>query len=112
MIIKRRGWDTARISSASRSVIDWIVNHFGGKLNSYKPGNPSSRRMYTWCITGHKAKDVLYYSQPYLVIKSEQAKIALSFPIGNQSHIFTSDEMALRQASCERMGALNAKGVR
>lgn len=112
IIARTRGYLLSlHINNTSENIINWIAGHFGGRSNSYQPSSPNNKRMYSWQATGQRAKDVIWQVQPYLVIKSEHANIALNFPIGNQWHIFTTNEIALRQSSYERIRSLNAKGV-
>lgn len=100
------------ISNTSNALMTWILCHLGGKARPHKVYEARCKQVFDWQVSGNNAKRVISIIEPHLIVKKEHARIALSFPIGNQSHIFTATENTLRQESCERMAQLNAKGVR
>lgn len=50
---------------------------WGGNINSYTPKNPRHRVQYQWARHGAKALGPIYDVLPYLLIKREQALLAI-----------------------------------
>ena len=99
------------IYGMSIKLMKWLLGNFGGTFYS-RENNPSgwtktySRRIYKWNISGRKNKETFLLGVlPYLVIKDEQAKIALEFVrLGN------SQVPETRKRLEERMKFLNQGG--
>lgn len=73
------------VYGTSVKLMKWLLGNFGGTFYA-RENNPSgwtktySRRIYKWTISGRKNKEnFLLGVLPYLVIKDEQAKVALEF---------------------------------
>ena len=68
------------ISNTARSLIDWLLNEFGGteKLSGSARRNECPEQ-WVWVIRGYRAEPYLKAVLPYLVIKHRQAHLALEF---------------------------------
>jgi hypothetical protein len=68
-----------KISNTNEAVLKWIVKHFGGQISSKKLIKHWKPR-WDLTITGNKNMEKYILSiLPYLIIKREQALVALSF---------------------------------
>lgn len=64
--------------SQSTDVIPlWLKRHFGGSIFSYTPKKDNRQEMHRWSVHCHKAVEVLQIVLPFLVLKSERAKISM-----------------------------------
>ena len=70
-------------STDNRSLLV-LLNLFGGRLNGpYEPRNKDSynrKPIWVYSLCGVEAQSALKKMRPYLVIKQEQAELALRFP--------------------------------
>ena len=60
-------------------VIDLLVNNFGGNVEVRTPKNPRWSSSKTWCVTASRAVMVLGNVKNSLIIKKEQAKLAIAW---------------------------------
>lgn len=96
------------IYGTSIKLMKWLLGNFGGTFYA-RDNNPTGwgkiahRRIYKWTISGKQNKEnFLLGVLPYLVIKDEQAKVALEFVrLGN------SQVPEIRKRLEERMKFLN-----
>jgi len=70
------------VTNTNKEVMDWIAFTFGGKV--YSGGNanrnPKYKPRHTWHVSNREACRALITSiLPYLIVKKEQAKVALEF---------------------------------
>ena len=78
----KRTWLAIGVANSDPRVCVWLSERYGGKVHQQKPrtqnGKPT-RIMYTWYVGSAAAGNFLKTIYPYLVIKKEQADIALAF---------------------------------
>ena len=68
-----------KITNTNKKVLDWIVEHFGGQLAERKRVM-TEKRKWELSITSNRAMERFILSiMPYLIVKREQAAVALSF---------------------------------
>jgi len=71
---------TMQVSSTDISLINWLVDNFGGRLQHYSakqtPKN-SRKAVYRWTAHSDRVKHLCEIMIPYLVIKIEQAKVMI-----------------------------------
>jgi len=68
-----------KITNTNKAILDWIVNHFGGRLSDKKQVKDWKPK-WDLTVTGNGNMEKFILSiLPYLKIKREQALIALSF---------------------------------
>ena len=60
-------------------VIDLLYNNFGGNIEFRKSKNANWSDSKTWCVHGSKAVTVLNNIKSGLIVKKEQAKLAVSW---------------------------------
>jgi hypothetical protein len=66
------------ISNTSVPLMEWLVSNFGGKYYDGKQGH--NKICYRWYLDGYENMEKFILSMlPYMIIKREQAKIALEF---------------------------------
>lgn len=75
---------TVSITNTKEKLMKWLIEHFGGRYftqwRNSNEGAHNKRLIYTWRVSGQKNREtVLLGTIPYLVLKREQALIALKF---------------------------------
>lgn len=111
------------ITNTDKNLMDWIVNTFGGRLNTYTakqlPKN-SRRTVYRWIATGERVTHLAEILLPYLIAKKRQCEIMIKMretykPItgvirGVQGiQILDGDLLALRQSYFDEMRSLHCR---
>ena len=68
------------IYNSSVKLMRWLVSNFGGRYYTRTKQETSKRTQYAWHPSGKKNRELfLLGALPYMVIKTEQAKVALEF---------------------------------
>ena len=69
------------IANTSTKLMNWLVENFGGQFRAKHVSKWQTKTCYEWfCNGGHeKIEKVLLSVLPYMVIKREQAGVALQF---------------------------------
>ena len=112
------------VCNTKRKLLDWIKLRFGGSvLFRGKPKSPKHSPSYEWRIQAKKAGEIIRLVYPYLILKREQAKIALEFrDTFKESLIYTHQKgrfsntqikstiIKKRKELREKMLALNKRG--
>lgn len=96
------------VSNTDVRLMKWLKNTFGGSYNGGKPfkDRPNWKPKYQWNVSGNENKErVLLAVLPYLVLKREQAIIALEF-----LRLRNEKVPEKRQELYERNIALNKRG--
>lgn len=78
----------ATVTQTSTECLDIFVDMFGGNIKACEHTLPHSRRwavQYTWSVRNEKAIAFLKQILPYTVVKKEQIKVALKYPMYNES---------------------------
>ena len=100
------------VYNTRRGLIDWFADKYGGTVGECKRGGRS--REYSWTLYGRGASTVLMDILPYLVIKREQALLAIEF-ISTLSEdggtTLPADVRDLRARLRNRLRELNRKGA-
>lgn len=65
------------IAGTRRQPHDLAASLWGGTVSLYIPKNPRHRGQYQWSRTGDVAAEIITQVLPYLLVKQEQARIAL-----------------------------------
>lgn len=105
------------VVNTDKRIMDYFLQNFGGTVcsNNYKyKGN--KRIIWRWQLFGNQAIKFLKKISPYILLKKEQAMLAIEFN-KRQKHFFASDrktripppeeEMARRKAFQIKMKILN-----
>lgn len=68
------------IYNSSMNLMRWLVSNFGGKFYTRTKQETAKKIQYAWHPSGKKNRELLLLGVlPYLVVKREQAKLALEF---------------------------------
>ena len=69
------------IYNSSMNLMRWLVSNFGGKFYTRTKQETAKKIQYAWHPSGKKNRELLLLGVlPYLVVKREQAKLALANP--------------------------------
>ncbi|MCK5608870.1 hypothetical protein KAR91_43760 [Candidatus Pacearchaeota archaeon] len=68
-----------RVDNTSKELIFWIAENFGGKVRFQKSYHRNYRDIWRWEINYKNLEKLIKKILPYLIIKKEQAKLALKY---------------------------------
>lgn len=99
-----------RVSTSDRQIIKSIGNMFGGSIKE-------TGKTWVWRVASRRAEIVLRQVCPFLVLKSEQGKLAMSMrdhmrcngTRNNRNANKDSQVVAFRDEARKRMNALNSR---
>ena len=99
------------IVNTSAALIDWLKMRFEGHVYETRQKAPW-RTKWSWRLTGSSAAAFLQQVHPYLVIKSEQARLGLEFQAKQfssrgRARPATEEELAERDEYKSRISLLN-----
>lgn len=102
------------VSNTDKPLMDWLKAEFGGFVCNVKRYDDKHKHGYQWYITQDGAAELLKNLMPYLVIKQEQAYLAVSFIAGKKQLPPKpgkgDPELTRRNKIYEQMKKLNKKG--
>jgi hypothetical protein len=101
-----------QIVNTDRRLVDWCKDSFGGFTQTRHHKNPKHKPSYTWTVASRSAGVVIKGCFPYLLLKQEQARVALEFLTTiNFSHgKLTTEDREHREKLRIRMHELNKRG--
>lgn len=68
------------IGNTHKGVLQWILEHFGGRLtDNAEQYSHRNQRTWRWRASSDEAYKTLVLMLPYLIIKKEQAQLAIEF---------------------------------
>jgi len=85
------------VHNTDKRLIDWLQFKFGGGVYDHVPANGKRKKTYAWTITGSAVKPILVEVLRYLIVKKEEAKLALDFPIGQVGCKHSKNEKLVRE---------------
>lgn len=94
--------------------LNFMAENFGGGIHGpVRRGNPRHKPLYQWQVSARVAEAFLRRVRPYLVLKGEQADVALALrAISGRQGIRPSDAiMSERRSLKEQLRVLNQRGV-
>jgi hypothetical protein len=95
------------IVNTDERLMVWLMRHFGGRYYLRPAYSPKHKACFRWRVTGKANKEkVLLGILPYLIIKREQAVLALEF-VRMPVHHRDWEERQRLMVACQK---LNAKG--
>ena len=110
----KRAQYTLRVSvtNTRRALPQWFCDHFGGSVGEYTKRNAKWKDEYRWNAAGLSALPVLQVCLPYLVIKREQALLAIEFAstIIPGTRPIPESYRKLREDLYDKMSQLNKRG--
>ena len=86
------------VANTYRPLIEWLVHHFGGTFTRY-PATDKWRERFYWRLHGPNAATLLEAILPFMVIKRQQATLAVelvALTVGRGSTV--SDAVNVRRA--------------
>lgn len=97
------------VTQTSLPCLQLFLDKFGGSISTSENKTPNGRRwavQYRWVARNELALDFLTQIEPYVVVKKEQVKAALKYPMrspdgrkyGNSSNPIPDDVMQARVA--------------
>lgn len=100
------------ISNTDFNLIKFLLNNFGGSFVEYHHKNPNWKRQYCWVVASKQALNFLSSIRPYLILKSQQADIAIEFQLRKRSRgqYQTKEEKLLDATDVGMMHKLNKRG--
>jgi hypothetical protein len=104
-----------RVSNTNTKIIFWLKDLYGGStgVNKVKSGHNWKPAWY-WTISCNTALGFLEQIYPYLILKKEQAEIAIRYQKSKRKRLgrkFNESELAVGQAERILMQKLNKRGV-
>lgn len=107
------------MATKAQEVLGRLHATYGGTLITQEPRNKDHARITTWTVNGREAAEFLRRIEPHLILKSEQARIALAIEavrtsqerIGSRDH-YRWGEAGTRRAQelAGELTRLNARG--
>jgi hypothetical protein len=100
------------ITNTKIQLMEWLVKHFGGQYYHHRRASAKHNIAYGWRPKGRKnSEQLLLNILPYLVIKKEQAKIALEYVRLPHNTGFDDTLAAKRKELLTKMQLLNKRGT-
>lgn len=102
---------TLGVGNTNHVLTDWLKEIYGGSVyKRHYDGN--AKDSYVWKVNSRKAKEILEAALPYMLLKTEQAKLAIHFQNNMQyTNAAPSKELIEYMQSLKRqMNRLNRKG--
>jgi hypothetical protein len=96
-------------------LLAWLQSRFGGYISPPRVRtNPRAKPAWTWLLWSPRAQVFLRAIRPYLILKGEQADIALAFALllGPKGKRLTPARQVPRDALRRRLRVLNRRGDR
>lgn len=113
--VAKRRYVRLRVSNTNFDLIQWLYQKFGGSIWNVKvKGNRRAQKC--WTLKAKKATDLLECVLPYLIIKEEQAQLALhwqkgiSWPYKGGNQPLSDVEKERRSTLVQKMKVLNKRG--
>jgi len=103
------------IFNTDKRLIEWLGEHFGGHVVVRRSKNIRHKTGYGWCVSSKAAAYVIRNCHPYLILKKEQANVALDFistisnAISNNADL-VHERRNIRDNMLSEMHRLNCKG--
>ena len=94
------------ITSTTLMLMCWLKDNFGGSFRSKKPSDEKYKECYGWRLVSNQAAGFLERILPLLIVKREQAEIAIEFQSrisGNHANAVTDEEMSYRLSLKEQI---------
>lgn len=107
------------MATKAQEVLARLHATYGGTLITQEPKNPQHAKITTWTLNGSEAARFLERVSPHIILKTEQARIAMEIEslrtsqerIGNRDHYrWTPVNLERAQVLKDRLMSLNARG--
>lgn len=101
------------VTNTNIQLIIWLKDNFGGHITVYKTKNEKYKTSYKWQFTkASKVKCILEKILPHLIVKKEQAMIALEFgrTVGRGGRKTSPEVINYRETLRQNILKLNKRG--
>lgn len=105
---------TLGINGTEQKLMHWLSSNVGGAVHSRsRGGQPHWKPLHYWKVNAVNAAAVLTAVRPLLVIKGEQADVALRLRAlgGGRGQRLTPELVAAREACRQELAHLNRRGL-
>jgi hypothetical protein len=102
-----------RVGNTSIDLIEWLKNTFGGNVKTIKPRSKNNKRAWEWYLAGEPAAKFIKLVRPYLLIKKQQADLAIAFQSekrGKGYHL-TDENRRKEEAAWLSARTMNRRGI-
>lgn len=106
---------TLIVANTDMRLIEWLASTFGGSFyfsHSEKTRFRSNKVCTSWRQHEDRAATLLAHCLPYMIIKREQAEVALAYrelrKLGSKGRKISAEELASREAFRSRIHTLNS----
>lgn len=110
-----RGWVLkVSVVNTDARLIDWLHQKFGGSIYEQTRLQENHKARYEWAVTGKKALPVLKVTRSYLMLKGDQADLALEFLeelSPGSGHHRTPGQLERIKEIASRFKELNRRGL-
>lgn len=107
-----RYFPVVTVCNCAVEVLSFLKKHWGGSIRANRKPHPTHRQSYVWEVKRAEGKEFLREILPYLIIKREQARLALSCPLGKSGRDTTPSEYQKMDEIHRQITILNRKGRR
>lgn len=99
------------VTSTDRRLPEWFMQYFGGSIYAGKGEllNPNAKKSYRWTLASNKAETFLKRIRPFLMLKHEQADIALTYWEHRRANGF---DVMVAKIYKSKINELNKRGVK
>lgn len=102
------------VVNTDRRMVDWVAARWHGSTHTRKPGSGGHKPVHSWMVQNSRGvRAVVEAALPYLVIKREQADLALQLAAMTRNPGragYSPAEVAARKGIYEQLRILNRKG--
>jgi hypothetical protein len=94
------------VTGTNENLMQWLIANFGGSWTRDKSQNPLWKQRVSWRSTGSKNKEIVLLGiMPYLIIKKQQAVLALEFlRMNGESNPTKRESIHLRMKELNKRG--------
>jgi tyrosyl-tRNA synthetase len=111
---KRKPTLFVRIGHTDKDVINQIQDKIGGSVYFDKSENIHRKDAYRWCVASTKTYNFIVKMLPYLVLKKQQAEIAIKFQESIRQcwsgNGLSESEITFKEQCYNEMKKLNQRG--
>jgi hypothetical protein len=103
------------VGNTNRLLLEWLLVRWEGSIKPYIRKIPNCKPVYTWTLSAKSAVMFLKLIKDFLVIKKDQAELALIFQTtvksGGSWSRLTPETLQTREDCFNKMAILNKRGV-